>query len=83
MHLQLMRHPRTCAPNQYTLPSQYYPQKSISSKSQLRSKQSSNGPSPENFETIGGCFECYMYRVMVLGWLRKKEEGKERKEEGR
>ena len=44
-------------------------QKSSSStcKSQLRSKQSSNGPSPYNFMTIGGCFECYTYCNMALG----------------
>ena len=23
--------------------------------------------------TIGGCFECYMYRVTVQGWLKKEE----------
>ena len=50
--------------------------KSAGGKSQLHSKQSSNGPSPENFLTIGGCFECYTYRVMTQGWLRKEERKK-------
>ena len=48
--------------------------KSASGKSQLRWKQSSNGPSPKNFMTIGGCFKCYMYRVMALDWLKKEED---------
>ena len=39
-------HP-TCS--QYTLPPQSSPQKGAGSKSQLCSKQSSKGPSPENF----------------------------------
>ena len=49
-------------------------QKSSGSKSQLHSKQSSNGPSPDNFMTIGGCFECYTYCNTALGWLKKKKE---------
>ena len=53
-------------------------QKSAGSRSQLRSKESSNGPSPENFSTIGGYFECYTYHVMVPGQL-KKEEGEDRR----
>ena len=32
------------------------------------------GTFPENFVTIGGCFECYMYCVMALGCLKKKED---------
>ena len=50
--------------SQYTLPLLIlFLQKSSSStcKSKLHSKQSSNRPSPDNFMTIGGCFECYMY----------------------
>ena len=27
---------------------------------------------PENFMTIGGCFELYTSRVTALGWLKKK-----------
>ena len=49
---------------------------------QLCLKQSSNEPSSENFLTIGGCFECYMYHVTALGWLKNKEEktkGKKKK----
>ena len=49
--------------SQYALPPQSSPQKSASGKSQLRSKQTSKGPSPENFLTIGDCFERYTYRV--------------------
>ena len=48
------------ASNRLTLPS---PQESASSKSQLRSKQSSKGTSPENFMIIGDCFESYAYRI--------------------
>ena len=29
--------------------------------------------------TIGGCFDCYTHRVAVLGWLKKEEEKKKRK----
>ena len=43
-------------------------------KSKLRSKQSSKGILLENFMTIGGCFECYTYRVMALGCLKKEDE---------
>ena len=53
---------------------------SASGKSQLRSKQSSKGTSPENFVTIGGCFEryTYMYRVTAaLGCLKKEKCGSE------
>ena len=48
------------------------PLESASSKSHLHSKQSSKGPSQENFVTIGGCFECYMYHVAALGCLKKE-----------
>ena len=40
--------------SQYALPHQSSPQESASSKSHIRSKQSSKGPSPDNFDTIGG-----------------------------
>ena len=60
--------------SQYTLPPQSLPQENASGKSQLRSKQSSKGPLPENFLTIGGCFECYTYRIKVLGWLKKERK---------
>ena len=60
----------------YALPPQSSCKKSKSSKFQLRSKQSSNVPSPENFVAIGGYFERYMYRVMALGWLKKNERKK-------
>ena len=33
-------------------------------------------PFPENFLAIGGCFECYTYHVMVLGWLKKEKRKK-------
>ena len=52
------------------------PQEGESGKSQLCSRQSSNVPSPDNFMTIGGCFECYTYRVTALGWLKKNERKK-------
>ena len=51
-------------------------QESANDKSQLRSKQTSKGPSPENSLTIGGCFEHYTYHIMVLGWLKKKKRKK-------
>ena len=76
--LQLMHHPRMCGPTNgfqqavHSLPSK----RSASVKSRLCSKQNSNGPSPENLMTIGGCFECYMYRVTVLGWLEKEKRKK-------
>ena len=54
-------------------PPQSSPQKSAGGKSQLRSKWSSNGPSPENFMTISGNFECNTYRVTVLCWLKKEK----------
>ena len=47
-----------------------FPAKSAGGKSQLCSKE----PSPENFLTIGGCFECNTSCVKVLGWLEKKKE---------
>ena len=47
-----------------------------SGKSQLRSKQSSKVPSPDNFATISGCFERYT-RVTALGRLKKEERKKE------
>ena len=50
--------------------------KGASSKSQLRSKQSSTGPYPENFMTIGGCFKCYTYRIMLPALLKKEEQWK-------
>ena len=53
-------------------PPQSSPQKSAGGKLQLCSKWSSNGPSPENFLTIGGYFEHNTYRVMVLRWLKKE-----------
>ena len=62
--------------SQYTLPSQSSLQKGTGGKSQLCSKQSSNGPFTENFLTIGGNLERYMYRVTALGWLKKEEERK-------
>ena len=62
--------------SQYTLSSQSSLQKGTGGKSQLCSKQSSNGPFTENFLTIGGNLERYMYRVTVLGWLKKEEERK-------
>ena len=55
--------------SQYTLPPQSSPQESASSKSQLHSKQSSNGPSPENFVTIGGS----VFRTLRI-WLKKEDE---------
>ena len=73
-----LAHHGTCAPtnmasnSQYTLPPQSSLRESTGSKSQLRSKQSSNEPPPENFVAIGGCFEhvlCY-----ALGWLKKERE---------
>ena len=69
--------------SQYTLPPQSFVQKkSASGTSQLRPKQSSNGPYPENFMTIGSCFEYYTYRIIVLVWLKKEEQRKkERKKE--
>ena len=84
-HIRLMRHSHMCAPmndlipTANTLPSQSSPQKSAGSKSQLRSKQSSNEPSQENFLTIGGYFEHYkyMYRITVLGWPKKEERKKD------
>ena len=49
-HLQLMRHPSTCIDEWH----QSSLQKGAGGKSQL----CSNGPSPENFLTIDGYFEC-------------------------
>ena len=65
--------------SQYTLPPQSFLQVSAGNKSQLRSKKSSNEPSPENFLTIGGYFEHYMYRVAALGWLKKEDEEERKK----
>ena len=52
--------------------------KGESGKSQLRSKQSSNGPYPENFMTIGGC---YTYRIMLPAWMKKEEQIKKERNE--
>ena len=65
MHLWLMHHPRTCA-------LEWHPTAQESASGKL--KQSLKGTSPENFMTIGGCFECYTYRVMALGCLKKEED---------
>ena len=87
-HLRLMCHHHTCTdewcPTASALcpPSQSSPQKCAGGKSQLHSKRSLNEPSPEKFQSIGGFFECYTYRVMALGWQLKKEE-EERKKEGK
>ena len=79
-HLQLMRHSHTCAPmNGIQQPIHSAPQsESAGGKSQLCSKQSSNEAS-ENFLTFGGYLGCYTYRVMALGWLKKVEEKKKKK----
>ena len=87
-HLRLVRHPHTCAPMNgfqqpvHTAPSVFCAKKSASGTSQLHPKQSSNEPYPENFMTIGGCFECYTYRIMVLVWLKKEEQRKKERNEG-
>ena len=64
--------------SQYTVPSQSSLQKGTGGKSQLCSKQSSTGSFPKNFLTISGYFECYMYRVMALGWLKKEKKEKKK-----
>ena len=43
--------------------------------SQLRSKQTTKAPLPENFLATGGCFECNTYRVRLVE-ERKKERKK-------
>ena len=78
IHMWLMCHSRMCAPTngfQQSVHSspQSSQQKSAGGKSQLLSKQSSNGPSPVNFPVIDGYFKCYTYYVMALGWLKKEE----------
>ena len=66
--------------NQYALPPQSSPQKKQTvSPSYAQSKAQKDHRSPENFVTIGGCFECYTYHVTALGWLKKKERKKERR----
>ena len=83
MHIRLMHHPRMCALTNgvqhpvHSAPSWSSPQKSQGSKSQLCSKQNSNGPSLENFLIIGGFFESYMYCVTVLGKLKKQDDDDE------
>ena len=83
--MHLMRHPCTCAPiptASTLLPPQSSPQNITSGKSQLCLKQGSNKLSIKNFMAIGGCFECYTYCIMALGWVKKKKERKkERKKE--
>ena len=86
MHLQLMCHPRMCAPtNGFQRPVHSTPSvfaaKSVGGKFQLCSMQNSNGPSSENFMTIGGCFECYTYHVTALGWLKKREKKRKKKKD--
>ena len=75
-HSQLICHPSTCAnewrPKSSTL-CPLNPHRNALVKS-LGYAWSSNGPSPWNFLTVSGYFECYMYRVMVLGWLKKEDE---------
>ena len=41
---------------------------------EARSQLCSKGPSSENFLATGGFFESNTYRIIVLGWLKKKEE---------
>ena len=83
MHMQQMCHPSTCMctdkwrPTVSTLcPLSLPHKKRAGGKSQLSTKQSSNGLFTENFLTIGGYFECYMYHVTALGCKqrRKKED---------
>ena len=59
-------HWRMASNSQYALPPQSSPQESARDKSQLCSKQSSNGPSPENFVTIGGYFD-YLWLFVTIG----------------
>ena len=42
--------------------------------SQLRSKQSAKAPSPENSLATGSCFECNIYHITALGWLKKERK---------
>ena len=51
-----------------------FPQEVAGVRSQIHLKQSSKGPSSENFLATGGFFECNPYRVTVLGCLKKKED---------
>ena len=46
---------------------------------QLLSRRSSNEPSPENFMTIGGCFECYRH-ILCYGTKLAEERGKKEEE---
>ena len=86
-HLQLMCHPsHVCTdewlPTASTLcPLSLSHKKSVGGKFQLCSMQNSNGPSSENFVTIGGCFERYTYHITALGWLKKKEKKKKDKKD--
>ena len=66
-HLQLMGNSSTCTdkwrPIASTLCPLSVPHKNAGGMSQLCLKQTSNGSSPENFLSVGGYFECYMYHV--------------------
>lgn len=60
--------------------SQSFPQKSVGGKLHSHSKLSSNGPSPDNFQSIGAWLlqmQHCMYCVTVLGWLKKEEDEEE------
>ena len=78
-HLWLMHYPCMCAlTNGFHQPvhsaSSVFP-----TKAHMRSKQSSNAPSPKNFLTICGCFEHYMYHILALSWSKKKKKKKKKK----
>ena len=60
--------------NYYTQPPQFFSQKSAGDKLQLHSKRSSKGPSPDNFLTTGGWFECNTSCIKALCWLEKKKK---------
>ena len=81
MHLQLMHHliparaPMIGVQQLYdSAPSVFLAKKIAGVKSQLRSKQSSKGPFPENFLATGGYFECNTYCAMALGWSKKERK---------
>ena len=50
------------------------PQSSLQKAHPVTLKANLKWTIPENFMTIGGCFERYVYCVTALGWLKKERK---------
>ena len=82
-HLQLMHYPRTCEPTGFQQPVHSAPYSLFSCKkaqaihvspSYAQSKAQMDHPQIILWLLHGGCFKCYTYCNMALGWLKKKKK---------